>query len=312
MTRVLLTGASGFTFSNVLGYMLEHTDWNFVCPCSWRHKGNPLNLQKYADNPRVTIISHDLTAPLPDLGDFTYIINGASQSHVDRSIIDPVPFIENNISSTLQVLEYARKTRPAVFIQFSTDEVYGSFKNLGCSPGHLLPANPYAASKAAQEVIAMGYWRTYSIPMMITNSNNIVGPNQDPEKFVPKLIRQISNGELVRVHTGNHGELGRRFYNPVQNVADALLFILNLQPVRAIRPQGFDIPGGEQLDNLQMAQLIAELLDKPLRYVLTDVEQTIRPGYDQFYPEPDDALIAMGWTPPFTLQEGLTWVKEGR
>src|ERR1700676_663575 len=91
--NVLVTGASGFIGSNVLEYLLKKTDWNFTCICSWRHKGNPLNLQAHDKN-RVKIVTLDLVGGIPDLGDFDYIIHMASESHVDRSIADPLNFIE--------------------------------------------------------------------------------------------------------------------------------------------------------------------------------------------------------------------------
>lgn len=305
MKRVLITGASGFIGSGVLKYFLEHTTWDFVTLSSWRHQGSPLNMPK---NKRVEVITHDLTGTMPDLGHFDYILHLASESHVDRSIADPVNFIENNVSSTLQMLEYARKYPPEVFLLFSTDEVYGAAHHVEWDV--LLPSNPYAASKACQEMIALAYWRTYGVPVVITNSNNIVGPNQHPEKFVPKLIKMIRAGETVQVHT-TEGKPGTRYYNPVENVADALLFILSRDPVsypESKRPDRYNLPGGRELDNLEMAKLIAGLLKKQLKYELVDAEG-VRPGYDQFYPKTDGALSAAGWTPPLTLEEGLAWIR---
>lgn len=307
--RVLITGASGFIGSGVLDYMLEQTDWDFTCICSWRHKGNALNIKP---QPRVDVITHDLVGPLPDLGDFDYILNLASESHVDRSISDPVSFIENNVSSTLQMLEYARKHTPKVFIQFSTDEVYGATAHKEWDV--LLPSNPYSASKAAQEMIAMAYWKTYHVPVVITNSNNIVGKNQDPEKFIPKIIEQVNKNKEVTIHISG-GKPGSRYYNPVQNVADALLFILKLtgdgktyKNTYDDRPMRFNLPGGTELSNLEAAKLIANLLGKPLKYKLVDVT-ALRPGYDEFYPKTEGALTALGWKPPLTLEEGLKWIK---
>lgn len=304
--RCLITGASGFIGSGVLEYMLAKTDWEFTAVCSWRHHGSPLNIRP---NARVTVITHDLAGPLPDMGDFDIILNLASESHTERSIDDPVPFVENNVSSVLQVLEYARKHKPQIFLQFSTDEVYGAFAHGEWDL--LLPGNPYSASKAAQEVICIAYWRTYGLPIVITNSNNIVGPNQHPEKFVPKLVKLIKEQKQVQIHQAN-GTVGKRCYNPVQNVADALLFILNQQPAMyldgAHRPSRYNIPGGTEMDNLEMAQLVADLLGMPLDYKLVDATEA-RPGYDQFYPKTSGRLTEMGWLPPLSLEEGMSWIK---
>lgn len=305
MTKCLITGASGFIGSGVLAYMLAKTDWDFTAICSWRHHGSPLNIEA---QPRVKIVTHDLTGPLPEMGDFDYILNLASESHTERSITDPLPFVENNVSSMLQVLEYARKHKPKVLLQFSTDEVYGAFAHGEWDL--LLPGNPYAASKAAQEVICIAYWRTYDLPIVITNSNNIVGPNQHPEKFVPKLIGLIKDGKEVEIHQTD-GVPGRRCYNPVQNVADALLFILSRDPSiygKATRPDRYNIPGGEELNNLEMAQLIADMLGLPLNHKMVDAN-TVRPGYDQFYPKTIGRLSELGWLPPLSLMEGLSWIK---
>lgn len=296
--RALLTGASGFIGSGVLKYLLEHTDWNVTCVCSWRHNGSPLHISPCS---RVDVVTHDLVGPMPDIGRFDYILNIASESHVDRSIQNPVAFVENNVSSTLQILEYARRHAPEVFIQFSTDEVYGAAEHQEWDV--LLPSNPYAASKAAQEMIAIAYWSTYKVPVVITNSNNIVGANQHKEKFIPKLIDLISKEEPVEIHVVD-GSPGRRYYNSVRNVASALVFIL-LNPQKATdRPVRFSLPGGEELDNLSMAQRIAGLMGKPLDYTLVEAE-TIRPGYDRFYPRTDGALSALGWRPTYDLEDEL-------
>lgn len=303
--RVLITGASGFIGGNVLRYMLAHTDWDFTVISSWRHHGSPKNIEP---NKRVEVITHDLTGPIPDVGDFDYIFHLASESHVDRSIADPVGFVENNVSAMLQILEYARKHKPRMFLHFSTDEVYGANDHQEWDV--LLPSSPYAASKAMEEMLGIAYFKTYYLPIVITNSNNIVGPNQNPEKFVPKLVQLINAGKEVTIHTVN-GQPGRRHWNPVENVADALLFISKITPSlypQADRPDRYGLGGGHELDNLEMAQLIAKLLGKPLTYNTLEGE-TVRPGYDASYPKTEGALEKLGWTPPVTLEEGLQWVK---
>jgi len=304
--RVLITGASGFIFSNVLMHFLEHTDWNFTCIASWKHKGNPLritNRPEYQFNKdRVNIVTHDLSGIVPYIGDFDIILHGASESHVDRSIANPVNFIENNVSITLQLLEYARRHEPKVFINFGTDESFGETNHKEWDV--LLPSNAYAASKACQEMIAISYYRTFKVPVILTNSNNVVGIGQDKEKFVPTLIDLISRGEEVEIHTSDH-KPGKRHYNPVQNVSDALLFILSLDnTIDKVRPKRFNLPGGTELDNLEMAQLVAKLLKKPLRYRLVDAE-SVRPGYDKFYPASEGELSRLGWKPKYKLEECL-------
>ena len=312
--RVLFTGASGFVGSEVLGYLLKHTDWEFVCLCSWRHKGNPLRLQalhwssnSYSD--RVTVITHDISAPLPDLGQFDYIVNIASESHVDRSLKDPTGFVMNNVGLMMNLLEYARKHQPEVFLQFSTDEVYGAKNHEEWDV--LLPSNPYAASKAMQEMACISEFKSAGTPIVITNSNNIVGVNQDREKFVPKLVSLIGAGKVVQIHTVN-GEPGKRYYNPVQNIGAALQFILNRKPAsypQADRPDRYSLPGGDEVDNLTMAKWVAAIMGKQLKFELVDAE-SVRRGYDQFYPRTDGRLHELGFTPEAVLQEELKNIVE--
>lgn len=303
--KILISGASGFIGSNVLDYLLKNTDWEFVCIASWRHRGNPKHI---TPSERVSILTHDLRGRIPDIGQFDFILNLASESHVDRSIMDPLNFIENNISSTLQMLEYARRFPPKLFLQFSTDEVYGAMDHEEWDI--LLPSNPYAASKAAQEMISISYWKTYKVPVVITNSNNIVGKNQDKEKFIPKIIELVKADQEVEIHV-TKGLPGKRYWNPVDNVSDAIKYILtNVEPTiypNSDRPDKFSLSGGEELDNLEIAQLIAALMNKELKYKLVDAE-VIRPGYDQFYSKTKGVLEQMGWKPVQTLREGLSWI----
>jgi dTDP-glucose 4,6-dehydratase len=299
--RVLFTGGSGFIGGNVLKYMLDNTDWQFTAICSWRHVGSPLNMPV---DPRITVVTHDLTGKIPDLGDFDYIVNLASESHVDRSISDPLPFIENNVSLNLQLLEYARQHRPKVFLQFSTDEVYGAREHDEWDV--LLPSNPYSASKASQEMICIAYWKTYAIPIVLTNSNNIVGPNQHPEKFVPKVFELLNEGKPITIHTSN-GHPARRYWNNVDNVADALIFILKRPPVsypNTDRPDRFNIPGGKELNTLEVAEMIAKIANKKLE-VEYIAGSSVRPGFDDFYAETEGRLSRLGWKAPYTLEEAL-------
>lgn len=312
--KVLLSGASGFIGAHILSYFLEKTDWDITCIVSWRHKGDPRRISEdknYKKNKdRVHIVTHDLQGTIPEIGHFDYILHVAAESHVDRSIKDPVPFIENNVAITLQMLEYARRHKPEVFLNFSTDEVYGSIegKSEVDEWDTILPGNPYSASKACQEAISIAYYHTYGIPVIITNTNNIIGPNQDIEKFVPRIIKAVLADKEVTIHT-NKGKLGSRFYNPVQNVSDALVYILkNLPPnMGKDRPDRYGIGGGKQLTNLEIAEAVAKALGKPLKYTLMDVSE-LRPGYDQHYAPIGRRLAEAGWQPIVSFEEGLQLV----
>jgi len=324
MKRVLLTGAAGFIGAHTVQHFLQNTDWHIIMLDSLEHKGDKRRLDYVTSTyppERYTFVKHDLNNPLTEDLKVDYIINMASESHVDRSIDDPVPFVHNNINCALTMLEYARKYPCEKFIQISTDEVYGAAPQ-GIDHREWatqLPSNPYSASKSAQEALAISYWRTYGIPVMITNTMNNFGEMQDTEKYIPMVVKRITDGEKVTIHGGKEG-IGSRFYLHARNHADALLFILTqLEPTEyvdgdgIVKPSRFNIVGDIELNNLQVADRIAELMGKELDYVLVDFHKT-RPGHDRRYALDGRYLRNLGWNPPVNFDDSLRrmieWTKE--
>lgn len=325
--RVLLTGVAGFMGSHVLEHLLKNTDLDVVGIASWKHKGTPERVEEVLSTDtswreRVTIITHDLSAPFTDhtkqrLPHIDYIINVASDSHVDRSIYDPVPFVQNNVNLMLTMLELAREIKPHKFLQVSTDEVYGPAPDnvLHKEWSTVLPSNPYSASKAMQEALCISYWRTYNVPLIITNTMNLFGEMQDPEKYIAQLIRKIYSNEVVTVH-GTPEYVGSRFYLHARNQADALLYILNhVDPVMywggVDRPERFNIVGDKEVDNLSLAKLVAQMMGKELNYIFVDFHAT-RPGHDRRYALDGDKLKReFGWIAPLdfetSLQKYIDW-----
>lgn len=318
--RVLLSGASGFFGSHLLRHLLMNTDWEIVCIVSWKHKGTPERIENAwngQDKNRVTIIRHDLEAPLTNytkvrLGKINYILNIASNSHVDRSIEDPVPFVLGNVQLILSVLELAREIKPEVFLQFSTDEVYGPApKDVNYSEwSNIRPSNPYSASKASQEAIAFSYWRTYEVPLIITNTINLFGQTQDPEKFIARLIRCVNSGEIITIH-GKEGDIGSRFYLHARNAADAVLFIVkNLPPTNYMEgiscPDRYNIVSDTEMDNLVLAQMVAKIMGKKLKYELQDFHAVkSRSGHDRRYSLSSEKLKKLGWKSPNDFETSL-------
>ncbi len=189
--RVLVTGAAGFIGHHFVEHVLKTTDWEVVGIASFRHRGCPLRLRHLIEDPRFELITTDLAAPITlrvaeMIGEVDQIVNFASESHVDRSIDAPRPFVINNVELMLTVLEYARIVRPSRIIQVSTDEVYGPalFGERHAEWSPIIPSNPYSASKAAQEALGVAYWRTFGLPIVLINSMNLVGERQDGEKFL--------------------------------------------------------------------------------------------------------------------------------
>lgn len=319
---VLITGISGAIGIHMLGAVMHGTDWDVIGIDSFRHKGYPDRLSTtFSDHPdwqeRTTIMTHDLTAPFTDrqikkLEEVDYIINLASLSDVQASIDDPVTFVRNNSDLMLNMLELARKIKPKTFLHFSTDEVYGSAPK--DSKGHkewdtILPSNPYSASKAAQEAYAIAYWRTYGVPIVITNTMNNFGEMQGASKYPAMIQKNVSLNRIVTVHTSSDGQIGTRYYLHSRNAADATLFILGRPAYmhkagELDRPDRYNIVGDKQVDNLELAKTIARLMNKELRYEQVDFHSKA-PGHDLHYGLDGTKLKELGWVSPMSFEDSL-------
>ena len=314
----IITGAAGFVGSNALRYFLDNTDMNFIVIDSFKHKGDSLRLQEIKYPDRVKIYTHDLTTQFSDaaiksFGDIDAILNIASESHVDRSISDPVPFVENNVKLALTMAELGIKLKPRIFLNMGTDEVFGPALNGQFHHEWDIhkPSNPYAASKSAQDQILFSYWRCYGLPLVMTHTMNIFGPMQDKEKFIPMLISNIFHEKNVTIH-GRDGDIGSRMYLHVDNLADAWLFLMqNTTPTKYMdnhhldqRPDSYNITGLEEIDNLTLAKIVADLLGKELKFKLLDFHSA-RPGHDRRYALDGSKIKQLGWSHPFTLRKSL-------
>ena len=318
---VLLTGIGGSIGCHFFAHIMHNTQWDVVGIDSFRHKGLTDRVSHmFKEHPewqeRLKIITHDLTAPFSELtirkiGHIDYVINMASLSDVEASIVEPVDFIPNNVSLVINMLELARKIKPEKFIQISTDEVYGPTDGKkGLKEwSDILPSNPYAASKACQEAIAISCWRTYDVPVIITNTMNNFGEMQQHNKFPVMIQKMIEAGETIKIH-GKEGDIGSRSYIHSRNFADAVLFILRDLKVSLHRageidkPDRYNITGDRQLDNLELAQLIAKLMGKELKYEFID-SATVRPGHDKHYGLDGWKLQTLGWKSPVSFEDSL-------
>lgn len=323
--KLLVTGGTGFAGHHFVEHVLANSDDSMVVLDVMRYAGRPDRLLDIAgyDPDRVRIQWCDLRAPLPpgELPDVDAVVHLAADSHVDRSLIDPVPFVTNNVLASTNLLEWARlRDRPLThFVQISTDEIYGP-----AAPGHAhaewepaIPSNPYAASKAAQEAIAISYWRSFGVPLVITNTMNMYGERQHPEKFVPMLIARTRAGQEVTLHGRPNRRYGlgpdswepsARHWLHARNHADALLWLLD-RPVSRYGEPGVDRPdrwhvAGEERTVLQMAEEVAAILDRPLRIRWDDYHSS-RPGHDHRYALDGSKIAAAGWKAPLSLDAAL-------
>lgn len=306
--RVLVTGCAGFIGAHLVDALLHQTDWEIIGLDSFRGKGSYSRLDDIPDMTaemgtgfRFQVYHHDLSVPLDQvlinrIGPINSIFSIASNSAVERSISNPVDCWRNNCELILNTLEYAR-TQIGLqrFIHLSTDEVYGDYVSSGNGYPEwsiINPSNPYAASKAAQEALAIAYWRTYDMPIVLVNTMNNIGEWQDQEKFVPKVIAHLVQKQPIKIYTDNEGNIGSRVYLDAKDHARFLIALLKRQPQRYSDgyPQFLDrwnIAGLEEKNNLEMVQLIAELMGIPFSTTSNQCQmvraESARPGYDKRY-----------------------------
>jgi dTDP-glucose 4,6-dehydratase len=320
MKRILITGAAGSIGVHVMAHIMKNTDWEIVTLDSYRHKGFRDRITKtIQDHPdwksRIEEFETDLVCPIsPELekaiGHIDYILHLAACSDVFHSVENPIYVIQNNVNSTLTMLEYARRVEPEQFIYFSTDEVYGMVKS-GNSHKEWethRPSNAYSASKAACEDICYAYWRSYGVPIIITNTMNNFGEMQSPSKFPVIIQKKVETGEVVQIH-GSEQEIGTRYYIHSRNSADAILHIIKLGAYahkigELDEPNRYNIVGDQCVSNLELAQLIAKLMGKELKYELIDFHKD-NPAHDIHYGLDGTKLKNLGWISPMSFEESL-------
>jgi len=280
--KLLITGGAGFIGSNFIRYLLkEHLDWYIVNLDKLTYAGNLENLREVEDNPRYRFVRGDiadreLVDRLFKEEKFDAVANLAAESHVDRSILDPSPFIETNIKGTQVLLEAARQHGVKIFLQVSTDEVYGSLEP-GDPPfteeSPLKPNSPYSASKAAADLLCRAYFRTYGVPVVITRCSNNYGPYQFPEKFIPVCITNALEGKPIPLYGDG---LNIRDWIHVEDHCRALDLVLQKG-----RPgEVYNIGANNEHTNMEIVKTILKLMGKP-ESLITFVKD--RPGHDRRY-----------------------------
>lgn len=311
--KILITGGCGFIGHHFVQHILKNTDWNIVILDKLTYAS--MGFERIREigvfnNPRVKVLTfdfqHELTIGMvKEIGtDIDYIVHMAADTHVDNSISTPVPFIHNNIMSTVHLLEFARQClQLKLFFYFSTDEVYGPALNdkLFKEDERHNPTNPYSASKSGAEQICVAYGNTYSIPIIRINVMNAFGERQHVEKFIPKVIKQILNDETVLIHSyPDKQTAGSRFYIHARNIADAVLFLITNGTIG----ESYNLTGEKEVSNLEMATYIASILNKELKYELVDFHSS-RPGHDLRYGLDGSKMNAMGWKMPYSFLDSL-------
>ncbi len=259
---LLVTGGCGFIGSNFIRYILrKYPHYRVINLDKLTYAGNPENLSDLQDDPRYTFLKGDIAERehvREAMEGVDWVINFAAESHVDRSIEDPSVFLRTNVMGTYVLLEEAKERGVALFMQISTDEVYGSLGPTGyfteTTPLH--PNSPYAASKASADLLVRAYYRTYGLPTIITRCSNNYGPYQFPEKLIPLMISNALEGKELPLYGDG---MNVRDWIYVEDHCRALDLILHHGRVGEV----YNIGGGCERTNLEVVRTILDLLGKP-------------------------------------------------
>jgi dTDP-glucose 4,6-dehydratase len=300
--KLLVTGGLGFIGSNYILHTLStHLDWEIVNLDKMGVGANPMNLRGLEAESRYSFLKGDISDPKAVRGaleEMDAVVNIAAETHVDRSISNPHPFLESNTLGTLTLLEAERRLEPPVrHIQVSTDEVYGAIDEGSFSEDDRLdPSNPYSATKAAADLLCNAYYRTYGMNITVTRCTNNYGPRQFPEKLIPKTIIRALKGMRIPV------------YGSGTNVRDWIYVLDHCKAINHVLERGepgevYNISSAAEHSVLEIVTRILNYLGKPLDQV-SFVED--RPGHDRRYSLDSSKLRQkLGWKPQYEFEIAL-------
>ena len=300
--KILVTGGAGFIGSNFIRHVLSLSKgYRIVNYDKLTYAGNLANLESVAENPGYSFVRGcicDAGAVEQAMRGCDAVVHFAAESHVDRSIYEPAPVIETNVTGTFVLLQLARKLHVQRFVHISTDEVYGdmapgAFAN---EDSPLQPSSPYSASKASSDLLVRSYVRTYGFPGLITRSSNNYGPYQFPEKFLPLMIANALDDKALPIY--GDGKQQRDWLH-VEDNCRGVLAVLERGRIGEV----YNIGGQDVEENLTIAHKLLRLIGKPdtlLSYVKD------RPGHDRRYALHSNKMeIDLGWKPVISLDQGL-------
>jgi dTDP-glucose 4,6-dehydratase len=340
MNTMIITGGAGFIGANFVQHALAQTPARLVIVDKLTYAGNKANLGAAIDDPRVIFVEADITdrAAMPAVfAEYQpdALVNFAAESHVDRSIDDPSPFIETNITGTFVLLETARKYVRELsaeqqaafrFLHVSTDEVYGTLGATGlfAETTPYAPNSPYAASKASADHLVRAWHETFGLPALITNCSNNYGPYQFPEKLIPLMLLNAIEGKPLPIY-GDGGNIRDWLY--VEDHCCGILLALQ----RGVPGEKYNIGGGNERTNLQIVERLCAEVEKLLpaaenpalqaqgktSYLELKTYVADRPGHDKRYAIDASKIRAeLGWQPQYDFESGLAktvrWYFENR
>lgn len=308
--KILITGGSGFIGSNFVRYILEnHPDYKVVNLDKLTYAGNPDNLKGIEEGDKYCFIEGDIcdNTLIEDIvsENVDAVVNFAAESHVDRSIENPEDFVKTNVEGVANILGACLKHKVPRIIQISTDEVYGSINEGSFTESdNLNPSSPYSASKAGGDLLALSYFTTFKLPVLITRSSNNYGPYQYPEKLIPLFVTNALEGKELPL------------YGTGENVRDWLYVEDNCRGIDLVLHKGkegeiYNIGGGNEVSNIDITGKILDDLGKD-KGLITHVEDRL--GHDFRYSISIDKVRDLGWKPRYNFDEALKrtidWYKE--
>jgi dTDP-glucose 4,6-dehydratase len=299
--KLFITGGAGFIGSNFIRFLLSGRDYHVVNYDALTYAGNLCNLESVSQDARYRFIKGnicDAAAVQDAMQGCEAVVHFAAESHVDRSIYEPGPVVETNISGTFVLLKVARQLKVSRFVHVSTDEVYGDLApgTFADENSPLLPNSPYSAAKASSDLLVRSYVRTYGLPAVITRASNNYGPYQFPEKFLPLIISNALEHKPLPIYGDGRQQ---RDWLHVDDHCRALLAVLE----RGRDGEVYNIGGGNVEQNLTLARRLLHITGKPetlLQFVAD------RPGHDRRYALNSSKISTeLGWRPEVALDDGL-------
>ncbi len=299
--RYFVTGGAGFIGSNYVEHLFENVQGltGVTIFDKFTYAANPKNYEKYLSDPRLHIIKGDIcdfSLLAESMKNHDFVIHFAAESHVDRSIEDASVFMRTNVVGTFNVLEACRKSGIKTVIHISTDEVYGSLDSGSATEGDTLsPNSPYAASKAASDLIARSFFKTYGLDVRVTRCTNNYGPHQFPEKLIPLMLSKIKEGGRLPIYgTG----LNIREWIHVSDHCEAIqLVIRNGEPGEV-----YNIGSGLEISNLEIVKMLLQFSGQ-MENIIDFVPDRL--GHDFRYSVDRSKIIKLGFKPNIPFETGL-------
>jgi len=306
--KILVTGGTGFIGSHIVPRLLAIEDVEVVNLSKQTFSHD--NLKAFADENRYKLVKGDISNASDveaAMKGCNVVINFAAEASVDRSIKNAEPFVKTNFAGTYVVLDVARKLGIKKFLQISTDEVYGEcLEGSNTETAQLKPSSAYAATKAAADLLALAYFKTYGLPVMVLRCSNVFGPLQFPEKIIPLFATNAIEDKQIPIYGDG---LNKRDWLYVDDYIEAIVAVLEKGKIGEI----YNVSGHNERTNLEVTKAILKLLEKP-ESLIKYVED--RKGHDRRYAVDTSKISAIGWKPKHEFDEALastvTWYKENK